>query len=167
MNKENEQIYQIEIQKEISLNDKFKGYQIKLMHNEKENGALASQVEKITNGDLTYGQFRHEIGFLYNELEKIAIVMPERVIKDAKLIQAAKDVSNKDANYIIKKDLSDIDYLARENHAGEVSIDGSKHDLFSKKGAMPSEDIIYIIKQKSEVKLDNKPKPSKSNALKL
>lgn len=133
---------------------------IHLMHNEAEKSELATQVAEITNGVLHYGNFKHEDGFLINELTKTVIVLPEKSLEEQALMKKVTkdfDFNPKKINFIIKKSSADINYLVRENgHEGDIEFNNKTYAVFSENASASGDnDNVYLLK-KENIKLETK-----------
>ncbi len=109
---------------------------ILVMHNEKKSSAIATQVETLTEQSLRYGDFKHESTYLIHEATKTIIVLSESILEKMSLfntVQNTLKIEIKNICFIIKKSLSDINYLIRENNCkGTVEHNNKSFSVFLK-----------------------------------
>lgn len=139
-----------------------------VMHNNEEGKHISTQVEKLTEGELSYGEFKHGNGVLVNDKHKLVIVMPEKHLEELDLFSKVKEqfsfVSD-DINFVMKKSLSDINYLVRENNEkGDIELNGKSFKVFeAKPSGRGDQTNAYIVKNetpKIKVKVSNDKKSS-------
>ena len=167
--KNNEMKYQATLIHDLS--EDYPDFKVLVMHNEKEKHHLATQVEVLTEGDLTYGQFQQESGYLINKFEKIAIILPEKALEERHLFENIKkefDFSTKDVEFIIKKSLSDIEYYTRENNEkGDLELNGKSFKVFEQQPSGPGDRARALIVKNEAPKIKVKAKNQRSNKNKI
>lgn len=156
-------MYQLAVSHDLQ--EDYPDFDIKVMHNEEENSALSSQVNELTNGKLSYGDFEHESSYLINKEKKIAIVYPEKIIEEQNLFKVAQsefDFSDKDMSFLIKKSESDINYMVRENNKkGEMSFNGKHYSVFEDYKSHPDDRGVAILVKIDKPTIENKNKKTK------
>lgn len=139
------------------INKDYQGYNVKVMHNEEDGAALATQVQDLTDGEMHFGQFRMESSCLVNDEKKIAIVLPEKILEERDLFNKVKNemefVSDK-IDFIIKKSESDIHYGVRENNMkGIVELNGKKFKVFEEQPSAYGDATRALLVQQKQEKL--------------
>lgn len=69
------------------LADTYPKYKLLTMHNDEDRKAFATQIEDLTNGKLSYGDFEIKDGFLINEDNQLIIVLPEKHLEERALFK--------------------------------------------------------------------------------
>ncbi|CAH6827623.1 Pentapeptide repeat-containing protein [Vibrio chagasii] len=111
-------------------------YDVKFMHNNDERKAFATQVEDLTDGQYSWGDFDFQDGYAVNQESKMIIVMTEENLQQRALFRKVREEFDfgYDSDKLVpsfKTDRSDINYLVRENNElGVTEHNGKSYRVF-------------------------------------
>ncbi|EOV0917353.1 hypothetical protein ACOLNO_000125 [Vibrio parahaemolyticus] len=111
-------------------------YDVKFMHNNDERKAFATQVEDLTDGQYSWGDFDFQDGYAVNQESKMIIVMTEENLQQRALFRQVREEFNfgYDSDKLVpsfKTDRGDINYLVREhNELGVTEHNGKSYRVF-------------------------------------
>jgi len=153
-------VYQISKLHDIA--EDLPGYNTLLMHNKEEDSSMPIQIDKLTEGELMFADFRHEKGYLVNDKHKLAIIMPEKDLEEQHLFSEIKnkfDFSSDNLVFITKKSASEINHLVRENHEkGDIELNGKSFKVFEHKASGNGDQTRVMILKNETPKIKVKAK---------
>ncbi|MGY6414861.1 hypothetical protein [Vibrio parahaemolyticus] len=164
-NMKNEETGLLQRKKGVELELALPRYQVMFMHNGEERKALATQIEDLTNGKHSFGDFEIEDGFAINKGSMMVIVLPEKSLHERALFKHVSESFDfgYDADKLVpsfKSDPSLINYGVRENNnLGLTHFNGKTYRVFKENanavGDSPTAIMLELDKSKVDEKLSN------------